>query len=59
LSQVIGHEIGRIARPEHFGELDNAAELLFLQPQHADIKVPNSPNPLPLKDAERCGGVDM
>jgi hypothetical protein len=59
LSQVLGHEIGRIARPKHFGELDNAAELLFLQPQDADVKVPNSSNSLSLEYAERRSGVDM
>jgi hypothetical protein len=56
---VLGHEIGRIVRPKHFGELDNAAELLFLRPQDADVKVPNSSNSLSLEYAERRGGVDM
>jgi len=59
LSQVLGHEIGRIARSKHLGELDNAAELLFLQPQDADVKVSYASNSLPLEYAERRCGVDM
>ena len=44
---------------KHFGELDDAAELLFLQPQDADVEVPNPSNSLSLEYAERRGGVDM
>ena len=56
---MLGHQISRVARPEHFGEFDITAELLLLEPWQADVEVPYSPNSLSLEYAERCGRVDM
>jgi hypothetical protein len=56
---VLGHQIGRIARPEHLGELNDSTELLLLEPEHSNVEVSYSPDSLSLEDAERCGRVDM
>jgi len=59
LTEVLGHQVRRVARPEHLGELDYPPELLFLEPQYSDVEMSNSPDALSLKDTECCGGVDM
>jgi hypothetical protein len=56
---VFGHQVCRVGRTRNLNETDLLAQLHFLQPESADIKMSNPTHASSLEDTQCCGCIYM